>query len=518
MINQIPSPPTGAIGRPHFHVAPVQQPRTTAPPIASVDEVLASHTAARPSGLLRATYTWQAIRTGAPLWCGDMIATAGSFWTACYAVSSFQSQTLSSTWALQSIVFLFLQMTMMSLYQLYPGAGVGPVEELRGIVRSTLYSTVCLAATHAVLGQLTLAEVATFTLAALIASIAIVLSRGVARHVLSKTRWWGIRILMVGFREDCIATYRQLKRRRSCGLVPAGYACDPERMDGHEMARQRLSAATSELLSVASRHSAPVAAIVSPEADLPRTERMISQFPSVVWIGIAQAARKDLDTSGLPQVVTSRVRAPFQRCFPRVWKRMVDLAICIPGLAVLAIPMAIVAIAIKRISPGPIFYGSRRVGQHGKEFRMWKFRSMVVNADQILEQKLANDPEARRQWDLDSKLKNDPRIIPGIGHLIRRWSIDELPQLWNVLVGEMSLVGPRPMPPDEIIRYQNHYYDYTQMWPGITGLWQVSGRNDTTFDTRVFLVRHYARNWSPWLDLWVLLNTPKVVLSHDGAY
>jgi len=143
---------------------------------------------------------------------------------------------------------------------------------------------------------------------------------------------------------------------------------------------------------------------------------------------------------------------------------------------------------------------------------------MVPHADELLQQRLAHDPEAKRQWESDSKLKDDPRIIPGIGHLLRKWSLDELPQLWNVLKGEMSLVGPRPVPPHEIVRYQRHYYEYTQMWPGMTGLWQVSGRNDTTFETRVFLVHHYARNWSPWMDLWLLLHTPAAVLSRSGAY
>jgi lipopolysaccharide/colanic/teichoic acid biosynthesis glycosyltransferase len=151
-------------------------------------------------------------------------------------------------------------------------------------------------------------------------------------------------------------------------------------------------------------------------------------------------------------------------------------------------------------------------------FNMWKFRSMVPNADQVLQRKLESNPDMRREWESDSKLRSDPRVIPSIGHLLRRWSLDELPQLWNVLVGEMSLVGPRPVPPNEIVRYQKHYYEYTQMWPGMTGLWQVSGRNDTSFETRVFLVHHYARNWSPWLDLWVLLKTPAVVITRNGAY
>jgi lipopolysaccharide/colanic/teichoic acid biosynthesis glycosyltransferase len=135
-----------------------------------------------------------------------------------------------------------------------------------------------------------------------------------------------------------------------------------------------------------------------------------------------------------------------------------------------------------------------------------------------LKERLESDTAARAEWERDAKLKSDPRIIPKVGHLLRRYSFDELPQLWNVLVGEMSVVGPRPVPPDEIVRYQNYYYEYTQMWPGMTGLWQVSGRNGTTFATRVFLVHHYASNWSLWLDAWILAKTPLVVITKRGAY
>ena len=143
---------------------------------------------------------------------------------------------------------------------------------------------------------------------------------------------------------------------------------------------------------------------------------------------------------------------------------------------------------------------------------------MVPNSDQVLQQRLATDAAARAEWDADQKLKDDPRIIPGIGRLIRSTSLDELPQLWNVLVGQMSLVGPRPVPPKEIVKYQDQYYQYSQMWPGITGLWQVSGRNDTSYETRVMLVHHYAANWSLWLDAWILVKTPMTVLTRKGAY
>ena len=269
-----------------------------------------------------------------------------------------------------------------------------------------------------------------------------------------------------------------------------------------------------DALSIAVKNRAPIAALASVEAQS-LAQRLMFQFPSLVWMdGSAMLS----ETSNPIGEFQRRLNVPFLRFTPRLIKRTLDLALVIPGLLALAIPMAIIAIAIKIKSPGPIIYGSTRIGQHGRQFKMWKFRSMVPNADEVLKDRLANDSVARAEWAADNKLKNDPRIIPGVGRVLRSSSLDELPQLWNVLVGQMSLVGPRPVPPDEIVKYQDQYYQYSHMLPGITGLWQVSGRNDTSFETRVFLVGHYAANWSMWLDAWILVKTPMTVITRKGAY
>ena len=143
---------------------------------------------------------------------------------------------------------------------------------------------------------------------------------------------------------------------------------------------------------------------------------------------------------------------------------------------------------------------------------------MVPNADQRLEQHLEKHPELREEWEKDHKLKNDPRVIPGVGQFLRKCSIDELPQLWNVLCGEMSLVGPRPIVTAEVEKYNDVFPLYLKVIPGITGLWQISGRNNTTYDRRIQLDAYYVRNWSPWLDLYILFRTVKTVLLREGAY
>lgn len=142
---------------------------------------------------------------------------------------------------------------------------------------------------------------------------------------------------------------------------------------------------------------------------------------------------------------------------------------------------------------------------------------MVLNSQEVLQQLLDSDPEARAEWERDFKLKNDPRITP-VGLFIRKTSLDELPQLFNVLRGQMSLVGPRPIISEELVRYDENVDYYLMAKPGMTGLWQVSGRNDVDYDTRVYFDSWYVKNWSLWNDIAILFKTVKVVLHRDGAY
>ncbi len=163
------------------------------------------------------------------------------------------------------------------------------------------------------------------------------------------------------------------------------------------------------------------------------------------------------------------------------------------------------------------FFSHTRIGQNGKEFPCYKFRTMVADADKILEELLRSDPKAKKEWETDFKLKNDPRITP-IGHFLRKTSLDELPQLFNVLKGDMSLVGPRPVVKDELARYGDDVHYYLQAKPGMTGLWQISGRNDTTYASRVYLDSWYVKNWSLWYDIVILIKTVNVVFCRNGAY
>ena len=174
------------------------------------------------------------------------------------------------------------------------------------------------------------------------------------------------------------------------------------------------------------------------------------------------------------------------------------------------------ALIVKR-DGGPAFYSQRRIGQNGRPFKCWKFRSMVTNSAEVLSNLLENSAEARAEWERDFKLKDDPRITR-IGAFLRKTSLDELPQLWNVLVGEMSLVGPRPVTEPELKYYGEQVKDYYAARPGMTGLWQVSGRNDVSYAERVALDSYYVHNWSLLKDVGIMFKTVGVVLQKRGAY
>jgi undecaprenyl-phosphate galactose phosphotransferase len=200
----------------------------------------------------------------------------------------------------------------------------------------------------------------------------------------------------------------------------------------------------------------------------------------------------------------------------RFSKRLFDIVSTALLIALLS-PLLLVIAWLARRDGGPVVFGHRRIGAYGQTFKCWKFRTMVPNAEHVLRELLATDPSARAEWERDFKLKNDPRITP-VGRFLRVTSLDELPQLFNVLAGDMSLVGPRPIVADEVKRYGAAFHDYARCRPGITGVWQISGRNDVGYRERVELDQNYSRHWSFMRDLAVLFRTPFAVFRRSGAY
>lgn len=225
----------------------------------------------------------------------------------------------------------------------------------------------------------------------------------------------------------------------------------------------------------------------------------------------------ELETLFNEKTVLLKIRNNLAQVENRVFKLMFDGVCSLVGIIVVMPLFVILSMAIYLDSPGPVIFSHRRVGQKGAMFPCYKFRTMVENSQEILEEYLATHPAAREEWARDFKLKDDPRVTR-IGRFLRTTSLDELPQIFNVIKGEMSLVGPRPIVQAEVERYGDYISDYYLVRPGITGMWQVNGRNDIDYPERVQMDSWYVRNWSMWMDILLLLRTVKVVVDKKGAY
>lgn len=198
-------------------------------------------------------------------------------------------------------------------------------------------------------------------------------------------------------------------------------------------------------------------------------------------------------------------------------KRVIDIAVALSGIILLAPLLLLCLLAILLTSSGPVLFSHRRVGFNGKHFGCLKFRTMATDAPERLHKLLESDPDAAAEWAVNRKLRHDPRVT-AIGDILRRTSLDELPQLFNVLKGDMSLVGPRPVTDEELVRYSDSVSAYLACRPGITGLWQVSGRSKTTYAKRVACDAFYAHHWSMALDAKIIIVTIPSLLLEDTAY
>lgn len=226
-------------------------------------------------------------------------------------------------------------------------------------------------------------------------------------------------------------------------------------------------------------------------------------------VELLQLELEKINGSNFPQLTRRRGR--------QTAKRALDLFLILALSPPILLFSTIIAIFLKLESRDPILYRQERIGQGGNRFYTWKFRTMIHDADAVLTTYLEQHSELREEWERNHKLRNDPRVT-WVGKILRRMSLDELPQLWNVLKGEMSLVGPRPIVEQETVRYGDYFGEYLQVLPGITGLWQVSGRNDLSYDERVALDVYYVRQWSVWMDMQIMAQTVGVVLQGKGAY
>lgn len=420
--------------------------------------------------------------------------------------------------------FLLVFIAFYSAVGLYSGAALSPPEELR---RAT-FSSAFLFPTIAVLTVSLRGSSHLFTptlVVALLGSIVLVpLLRALARQSLANRSWWGYPTVVFTSGPSGELIVDALLREPSFALKPVA-VFDPTRTwTGSELTRD-LSVLHdfSHAAEVASKLKSPYAVIamsgVDPDQLISTIEEHISPYFARIlvipdmfrWSSMWIKPKCFGDMLGLE--IVQQTALP-DRQFS---KRLLDLVLSTAALIALAPALAAIALAIMLDSKGPVVFGHLRIGRNGRNFKALKFRSMVMNGAEVLEKHFKSYPEAREEWERDHKLKDDPRVTR-VGRFLRKTSLDELPQLWNVLINEMSLVGPRPIVEAEVPKYGSSFSLYTRVQGGVTGLWQVSGRNDVSYEERVKLDSFYVRNWSVWLDLCILYKTIGTVVFRSGAY
>ena len=340
------------------------------------------------------------------------------------------------------------------------------------------------------------------------------------RRLLGKYTNWGIPALVCGDDAAAVRVYHWLANNHHLGLRPVGVIGNRAMLDvGPD--DKWYAGSWSDTQDVAEKRGVFWAVVVPPEDRSAAISSLIADYlytiPQVHVLSELTGLPDHWNPQQLDGLSGIHLQQNLMLPLPRLTKRVMDFGASVLGGIVLLPLLFYLAIAVKMSSRGPIFYGHERIGRYGRRFKAWKFRTMFQDSSRKLEQYLDEYPEAREEWERDHKLKFDPRITR-IGRFLRKTSLDELPQLWNVILGDMSLVGPRPIVTAEIAKYGQFYGLYTMVKPGITGLWQVSGRNNTTYDERVQLDSYYVRNWSPWIDVVLLFKTIRIVLFARGAY
>ncbi|WP_241607101.1 undecaprenyl-phosphate galactose phosphotransferase WbaP [Rosenbergiella epipactidis] len=389
-------------------------------------------------------------------------------------------------------------------------------EVLRTIVIFSIFEIAIIAFTQWYLSRVT--WVITWLLIALLVPV----MRGIIKSTLDKMGAWQRDTIIIGSGHNALEAFKAIGSEKNLGFKTIrfiGSVNNKTNYIGNIPVSHELP---SELTKKIDKRMQFIIAVESDESELRNAwlqqlmlngYRYVSVIPTLRGMPVDST---DMSFIFSHEVMIFRVHQSLAKWPSRILKRSFDILASTFIIAMLSPILLYISRKVKK-DGGPAIYGHERIGKNGVPFKCLKFRSMSVNSKELLADLLAKDPEAKAEWDETFKLKNDPRITQ-IGHLLRRTSMDELPQLFNVLKGEMSLVGPRPIIHEELERYHDQVDYYLMSKPGMTGLWQVSGRSDVDYETRVYFDAWYVKNWSMWNDIAILFKTVSVVLRKDGAY
>lgn len=445
-----------------------------------------------------------------------------------FIVNIFDSSDINFKSFVNYSVYIPFVLILFAANGLYPGIMNSPTEDIKHYFGCTFFSFLAIILTvylgnvnddyqflEAIFKDSTGKAVAcAFMIAIPICTIALPAFREIAKHTFAHFRWWGVPVIIYTDKTSGNFIIDKLIKLKYLGYHPA-VIIDSNAKEPSEYQGIPVYPPSEDLHKQIKAHNIKQAIICDYKGDM---SYIMSSYRYTTTVSKHQAfftnTQQLKDIGGI---------IGFSSIHNLTFKRNLFIKRCIDVLAILitmpiVLPvMIILGILTKLTSKGPIFYGHKRIGKNGKEIKCWKFRSMCVNSQEILEQILATDPVRRAEWEKDRKFLDDPRVTK-FGKLLRKTSLDELPQLFNILVGQMSLVGPRPVTEPELVKYGD-YKDYVlSVSPGLTGMWQVSGRSDTGYEERISFDTYYIQNWSIWLDIWILIKTVWVVLVGKGAY
>lgn len=353
--------------------------------------------------------------------------------------------------------------------------------------------------------------------------ILVPISRMMTKRALNGLGYWQRDTWIIGSGNNAREAYKAVNSERNLGLNIVGFiASEGGASAGGHIDGITVSCNDINWLDTKDKQTQFIVAVESDQSEIRNTWLRNFMIKGFRYVSVIPTLRgMPLDSTDVSfifshEVMIFRVQQNLAKWSSRVLKRMFDIVGSIAIIILLSPLLLYISRKVQR-DGGPAIYGHERIGKDGEPFKCLKFRSMVINSQEVLENLLSTDLDAKKEWDATFKLKNDPRITK-IGGFLRRTSLDELPQLFNVLKGEMSLVGPRPIITAELERYNDEVDYYLLSKPGMTGLWQVSGRSDVDYETRVYLDAWYVKNWSMWNDIAILFKTVGVVLRKDGAY
>jgi Undecaprenyl-phosphate galactose phosphotransferase WbaP len=440
----------------------------------------------------------------------------GFFFVNLYNIAAINFKSFVTYWPYLPVFILFFQIN-----GLYPGISLAPSEELRHFTVSSVLAHGGIILSRYIEDQEFDAISVAFIISFIFSPVVLIVMRGMAHTILSGTGLGGIPAVIYGSGSTGRLVIDRLLGSERSGYTPV-LILDNSVESGDNYKGIPIIHDTAIGPEIVERFKIRMAIVAMPELsqnDLAhllnysvsafRYSVLIPDFFSItnIWMSV-----RDFD--GILGFVTSH---KLKMSWNLAIKRFLDLTIVIIGGLIILPLLLVIALLVKLSSPGPVLYRHQRLGRNGRHFNAYKFRSMVRDSQGVLENLLAQSPRLRAEWEANHKLKDDPRVTP-IGNFLRRTSLDEFPQLINILKGEMSLVGPRPIVDGEVEKYGKDFDRIFSVKPGLTGLWQVSGRSDTDYAERVALDTYYLQSWSVWLDLWVLLKTFDVVIKGKGAY